>query len=187
MMALEVWSFAHTLYCHHILGEDEGMSCNRRMRALISLCCVLASRAWAGGSGLNVVVVVNQNSANSVQLGNYYCEKRQVPPQNYLRINWLGDNIAWVNSDFQTFLYNPLVSMLATNKLTNQIDYVLLSMDIPYHVFKTIGDDTNSTTSALFYGFHTNDPNQVPSLPSCSLPAGTSNSYSGSEGIFRST
>ena len=46
----------------------------------------------AGGSGLNVVVVVNQNSSNSVQLGNYYREQRHVPPQNFLRINWPGTN-----------------------------------------------------------------------------------------------
>jgi uncharacterized protein (TIGR03790 family) len=151
--------------------------------------CLLALRTWAGGSGLNVIVVVNQNSTNSVQLGNYYCEKRQVPPQNYLRINWPGGNTAWTNSDFQTYLYDPLISMLSSRQLTNQAEYVVLSMDIPYHVFKTIGDDTNSTTSALFYGFHTNDPSQIPTnLPaSCSLPVASSNSYAGSEGIFRST
>ena len=51
-----------------------------------------AGELFAGGSGLNVVVVVNQNSTNSVQLGNYYCEKRCVPPQNLLRINWTGGN-----------------------------------------------------------------------------------------------
>src|SRR5258707_8416989 len=91
--------------------------------------------AFAGGSGLNVVVVVNQNSTNSVQLGNYYCEKRQVPPQNYLRINWASTNIIdWTNSDFQTYLLAPLNSMLTSRQLTNQIDYVVLSMDIPYRV-----------------------------------------------------
>src|ERR1039457_2593052 len=45
----------------------------------------LSARLWAGGSGLNIVVVVNQHSTNSVQLGNYYCEQRQVPPQNVLK------------------------------------------------------------------------------------------------------
>src|SRR5438445_12684373 len=92
--------------------------------------CALATNLWAGGSGLNVVVVVNQNSTNSVQLGNYYCEKRQVPPQNYLRINWPGGNISWTNSDFQTYLYNPLISMLSSRQLTNQAEFVMLSMDI---------------------------------------------------------
>ncbi len=48
---------------------------------LLCWCCCL--RLWAGGSGLNVVVVVNQNSTNSVQLGNYYCEKRQIPRRTW--------------------------------------------------------------------------------------------------------
>src|SRR5437660_10564529 len=94
----------------------------------------LTARMWAGGSGLNVVVVVNQNSTNSVQLGNYYCEQRQVPPQNYLRINWPGLNIDWTNSDFQTYLYNPLISLLPARPLTNSYNHVLLSMDIANHL-----------------------------------------------------
>jgi hypothetical protein len=44
----------------------------------------------------------------------------------------------------------PLLDMLSSRQLTNQADYVVLSMDIP---FKTLnGAKINSTTSALFYG-----------------------------------
>src|SRR5512135_2671416 len=111
----------------------------------------LTARLWAGGSGLNVVVVVNQNSTNSVQLGNYYCEKRQVPPQNLLRTSWAGGNVWWTKSDFESAILTPLLTMLATRQLTNQIDYVLLSMDFPYRVDNGAGfptaSGTNSTTS----------------------------------------
>ncbi len=105
----------------------------------------------AGGSGLNTVVIVNQNSAQSCELGNYFCERRQVPPDNVLRINWAGGNTSWSSGDFQTNLVTPLLDMLAARQLTNQIDYVVLSMDIP---FQTVYDTNkvNSTTSALFYG-----------------------------------
>ena len=44
--------------------------------AAVSAALLVAHRVWAGGSGLNVIVVVNQNSTNSVQLGNDYCEQR---------------------------------------------------------------------------------------------------------------
>ena len=120
------------------------------------LLCALSLRLWAGGSGLNVVVVVNQNSTNSVQLGNYYCEKRQVPPQNLLRASWPGGNVDWQKSDLQSVILNPLLSMLSARQLTNQIDYVLLCMDFPYRVVETNG--VNSTTTALFYGFKPDDP-----------------------------
>jgi len=75
---------------------------------------LLAGRLWAGGSGLNVIVVVNQNSPNSVQLGNDYCELRGVPPQNLLRLtNWTGGSINWSPADFQNQLQNPLLGMIA--------------------------------------------------------------------------
>ena len=104
------------------------------------VCTVGAANLFAGGSGLNVVVVANQNSSNSLQLANYYCEQRLVPPQNVLRISWAGDNITWTRNDFETTLRAPLNAMLSSRRLSNQIDYVLLSMDIPYRV-------TNTTTS----------------------------------------
>ena len=160
---------------------------NTHWRGLIGLVllCALSSRLWAGGSGLNVVVVVNQNSTNSVQLGNYYCEQRQVPPQNFLRASWTGGNVQWLRSDFQTVILNPLLSMLSARQLTNQIDYVLLCMDFPYRVTDTNG--ANSTTTALFSGFIPDGAAPGPGLPtSCSLPSASSNAYAGSEYLFRS-
>src|SRR5882672_4068091 len=149
----------------------------------LGLFCVSVGRIWAGGSGLNVVVVVNQNSTNSVQLGNYYAEHRQIPPQNYLRINWTGTNADWTDSDLASYLYNPLLSMLSSRQLTNQVDYVVLSMDIPYRV-NSGSIKPNSTTSSLFYGFQP-DPNTDPLQ--CSMAPGSTNLYAGSESIFRST
>jgi uncharacterized protein (TIGR03790 family) len=165
------------------------MGVNSRLRLAVGMAVLWFSTAnlFAGGSGLNVAVVVNQNSTNSVQLGNYYCEQRGVPPQNLLRVNWAGSNIEWAQSDFDTVLLNPLVAMLASRGLTNQIDYVVLSMDIPYRVTETNG--ANSTTAALFYGFKTDDcSNNCPAgYPSCNLPDASSNAYAASESIFRRT
>ncbi|HTY88986.1 MAG TPA: TIGR03790 family protein [Candidatus Acidoferrum sp.] len=160
------------------------MSLHRCLGAGLALWLLSAAGVEAGGSGLNVVVVVNQSSTNSVQLGNYYCERRGVPPQNLLRINWSGGNATWTRSDFETSLLNPLVAMLASRGLTNQADYVVLSMDIPFQVTDTNG--FNATTAALFYGFMTNDC-PVCMYPGCTLPDYTSNAYAFSEGIFRQT
>jgi uncharacterized protein (TIGR03790 family) len=149
--------------------------------------CISIS-AWGAGSGLNVVVVVNQNSTNSIQLGNYYCEKRQIPPQNVLRTTWTGGNIEWNTVNFSNAIVNPLLAMLSARQLTNQIEYVVLSMDFPYRLtqVEAIGtnvffDDPNSTTAALHYGFKadTNTP--------CTMAPASTSMYAGSEGIFRST
>ena len=136
----------------------------------------------AAGSGLNLVLVVNQNSSESVELGNYYAERRQLPPQNILRIQWPGGNVQWTQSEYESVLLSPLLAMLASRQLTNQIDYVLLSMDIPYRVTTTTNGD-NSTTSTLFYGFK---PDSLP-LSTCPMAPSSTSLYAGSEGIFRST
>ena len=153
-----------------------------RLRAgFLSLLGLLLATAtlWAGGSGLNVIVVVNQNSTNSVQLGNDYCEQRGVPPQNVFRmIGWTNGVIYWSRTDFETLLLNPLLAMIAARGLTNQVNYVLLSMDIPYRVLDSDPyASQNSTTSALFYGVK----DDTGSLGSCSLPDSSSNSYAFSE------
>ncbi len=151
-----------------------------RFRSVLCLGILLAGflatfKAAAGGSGLNTVVIVNQSSSNSCELGNYFCERRQVPPENVLRISWPGGNISWSSDDFQTNLLAPLQAMLASRQLTNQIDYVVLSMDIPFQTLN--GSVVNGTTSALFYGL------KVDSGPEWK---GITNSYAGSEAAFAS-
>lgn len=140
----------------------------------------IATFAWAGESGLNVIVVVNQNSSNSVRLGNDYCVQRGVPPQNVFRmIGWTGGNIEWQEGDFENYLLTPLLGMISSRNLSTQAEIVLLSMDIPYRVIH--GDSENATTSALFYGFKENTV-PPPGLPdTCSLPDDATNSYSFSE------
>ena len=142
--------------------------------SMVWLGCALAFNSWAGGTGLNVVVVANQNSSNSLELANYYCEARKVPPDNLLRIAWPGGNTSWSSSDFQNYLVAPLLNMLAARQLTNQIDYVVLSMDIPFQTVNANGTTINGTTSALFYGLKPVGGNWT----------GTPNSYYGSEAVF---
>ena len=131
---------------------------------------------YAGGSGLNTIVVVNQNSPDSVEVGNYYCERRQVPPENLLRINWSGGNIAWTNSEFETLLLSPLLNTITNRQLQRQIFYVVLSMDIP---FQTVyAGMVNSTTAALFYGVKNEGGSEWQSI---------TNSYGASEMPFSSS
>ncbi len=148
-------------------------SLHRGVLVLVLASCALTCKLQAGGSGLNTVVVVNQASSNSCELGNYFCEQRQVPPQNVLYINWSGGNTQWASNDFQTDLVTPLLDMLADRQLTNQIDYVVLSMDIPFQT--SFGSAVNGTTSALFYGSRQGDGSD---------PSGVTNSYAASEAVF---
>ena len=125
-------------------------------------------RASAGGSGLNVVVVVNQYSPNSIALANYYCERRNVPPENVLRMYYPVGNNSWDTNAFQANLVSPLLAMLAARQLTNQIDYVVLSMDIPFQIADGQAS-FNGTTTALFYGFRPQNSNLMNSYAASEL------------------
>ena len=142
-----------------------------------------APAARAGDSGLNVIVVVNQNSSNSLQLGNDYCERRGVPPQNLFRMTgWTGGAISWQQGDFESYLLNPLLAMISSRGLTNQAEIVLLSMDIPYRV-----DQRRQRRTARLRRFFTvSKPTPRPrGLPdTCSLPDNSTNSYAYSEMPF---
>ncbi|MGA9453193.1 MAG: TIGR03790 family protein [Verrucomicrobiia bacterium] len=131
----------------------------------------MVCKLQAGGSGFNTVVVINQTSSNSCILGNYFCASRQVPPQNVLYINWSGGNTSWTSNNFQTNLVIPLLSMLAARQLTNQIDCIVLSMDIPFQTSFGTNNVVNGTTSALFYGLRLGNPSDT-------------NSYAASETSF---
>ncbi|MCS7091500.1 MAG: TIGR03790 family protein [Verrucomicrobiota bacterium] len=149
-----------------------------------------ASPTLGGGSGLNVMVVVNTNSPSSLALGNFYCEQRQVPADQVLRIGWIGGPVEWSRTEFENRLMQPLQNAILHRGLTGQIDYVVLSMDIPYRIVDGNGPNgpiRNSTTSVLFYGWHpdTNAPAGLPA--SCSLPSHTRHPYAFSEQPFRST
>ncbi len=162
------------------IGQFVEVACRIVATLLIGL---FPSWAFAGGSGLNVLVVVNPNSPDSLALGNYYCELRHVPPQNVVRLqNWTGGNQVWSRAQFQTALLDPLLAELTARDLEQQIDFVLLSMDIPYAI--TEAGSGNSTTSVLFYGFK---PNIAPASPAitCAAPPFSFNSYAFSESVFR--
>ena len=165
-------------------SNETRQACFTAMKPWLGYCLwfcalILGQPVWAGGSGLNTIVVINQNSTNSLQLGNDYCELRGVPPQNVLKVTgWTGGSISWTPTQFTNYLLNPLLTLAASRGLTNQAQFVLLSMDIPYRV--TDGSNVNSTTAALYYGFKTNGA-PVIGISSCSLPDASFNSYVYSE------
>ncbi len=158
----------------------------RQLGLTTALAVVSSTRLWGGGSGLNVAVVVNQASSHSVALGNYHVEQRDVPAEQVIRIDWPGSVVQWSLAEFTNTLLNPLHATLTARGLTHQIEYVLLSMDIPYRVVETNAakSGVNSTTAALYYGFKpdTTPPSGAPA--SCSLPDASSNSYAFSEFPF---
>jgi uncharacterized protein (TIGR03790 family) len=107
--------------------------------------------SFGGGSGLNTLVVANAMSSNSLEVANYYLDRRQVPREQLLPIYWSGGNTNWSATQFSNLLLHPLRTALTNRGLAGQIQFVVLSMDIPFQTGSSPAD-YNSTTAALYYG-----------------------------------
>jgi len=135
--------------------------------------------AMAGGGPQNVLVVVNQLSPRSMELGHYYAEKRGIPERNLcpVRIDPDSQNATW--EEFSTQVVDVIERHVNARDLQGQIDYLVLSMDLPSRV-----NDNEGATAVLFYGFKGAPRINPPALP-CSAPPDTRSSFLGKERAYR--
>lgn len=101
---------------------------------LLAILSGLGGAAHAGGSGENVLLVVNQNSQDSLTLANYYTRLRDIPPECVLYLDYQGPTV-WANyAAFREDILAPVLKTIDKRKLSAQIDYVVYSSDFPWAV-----------------------------------------------------
>jgi uncharacterized protein (TIGR03790 family) len=87
----------------------------------------------AAQSAENVAVVINDRSADSRTIGEYYASKRGVPADNLFHIQApVGDEI-----DRAAFTYSidrPLRALLSSRRLHDRVLYLVLTKDIPLRI-----------------------------------------------------
>jgi len=92
------------------------------------------SPARAGGSGENVLLVVNSRSWGSLSVANHYQRLRRIPAVNVVYLDWAGD-VEQIDSDtFRTKLLTPIVAEIERRRLSDHIDYIVYSTDFPWAV-----------------------------------------------------
>ena len=150
---------------------------NRRSLSGFLLSCFLlgfTTTARAGGGPQNVLVVVNEQSADSLKLGQYYLEKRGIPERNLCRIS-VPPGVHNISlSDFEREIRQPIREYIAEHGLNRQVQYIALCMNAPTRV-----NENESVTASLFYGFK-----NAPQNPPCRLPGNTFNPYFHAERAF---
>lgn len=150
-----------------------------RFRSFLAFGLLAPVLAFAGGGPFNVLVVVNTNSADSVELGNYYAAAHGIPAHHVCRLGIATNLATLTTNEFYALVRNPVTNHIATNGLSGQIDYLVLCMHVPTRV-----RDVEGVDACLFYGFK-NAPSYW-EAGSCNLPANTSNEYFRAERAFRS-
>ena len=152
----------------------------RGVRSFWVLCFLAPALAFAGGNAFRTLVVVNTNSANSVELGAYYAEKHGIPAHQICSVGIATNLTTLTPVQFRNGLRNPIYDHLAAEDLEGQIDFVVLCQDFPTRI-----DDVEGIPAALFYGFQ-DAPGYNEGGIGCNLPDYTSNEYFRAERAFRS-
>ena len=151
------------------------------MLASLALLATAAFSCAAGSpNAFRTLVVVNTNSADSVELGEYYATAHAIPPHHICRLGITTNLVSLTSNDFHTLLVSPITNHIATNGLSGQIDFLVLCQDFPTRVRNVEG-----VSASLFYGFK-NAPAYNEGGIGCNLPEYTSNAYFRAEQAFHS-
>ena len=93
----------------------------------------------------NVLVVVNQSSAISRTIGDYYVLRRKVPLINICRIRVAPDEQI-VRADYDRLIAGPIGACLHTRHLEDQILYIVTTLGVPLRILGTAGESADSAS-----------------------------------------
>ena len=89
-------------------------------------------------SAQNVLVVINEQSPESREIGEYYIQKRQIPPANAVRLQLpLTDDID--RGTYQSKIEAPLLGWFTRNGAWDRILYIVLTKGVPLRIAGTTG------------------------------------------------
>ena len=109
------------------------------MIAFVLLVVLLFAASPAfGQSGVNVAVVINENSEASVRIGEYYAQKRQVPAENIVRIKTAADETIG-RAAFVSDIATPIAKALTAHALQDRVLYIVLTKGVPLRITGTSG------------------------------------------------
>ena len=92
----------------------------RAVAGWLASLCLLSGTAWAGGGPHNTLVIVNDNSPESQELGQYYQDLRGLPERHLVHVR-TATNYSATLATFTNEVVQPVLDYLATAGLSNQI------------------------------------------------------------------
>lgn len=98
---------------------------------LILALVAFVSRAQAGGGPESVAVVVRAGDPASQTIANHYAYMRDIPPDNFIYLNYTGSDHKTDINTFREKILGPLLTELSKRKLLPQIDCITYSTGFP--------------------------------------------------------
>jgi uncharacterized protein (TIGR03790 family) len=112
--------------------------------AAVVLALLVAGSAHAQTAD-NVLLLVNENSPASLDIGNYYAQKRSIPPSNIVRLKAATTDTT-ERLEYLRTIEAPLAAFLASRRLQDQILYIVLTKGFPLRIAGT-GDRDGTLAS----------------------------------------
>jgi uncharacterized protein (TIGR03790 family) len=110
-------------------------------RSLILLFALLLfSTSLISQTAENVLLVINESSSISMNVGMYYAQKREIQKTNILRIKTTRED-SLEREDFSRQIEAPIASWLSRNSAQDRILYIVLTKGIPLRVNGDSGPD----------------------------------------------
>jgi uncharacterized protein (TIGR03790 family) len=101
---------------------------------------VISSQQSLAQGPENVLLIVNETSAASVEIGDYYAAKRSIPRENILRLR-LTAGEAIERADYERQIEGPIANWLMRNFAQDRILYIVVTKGIPLRISGTGGQD----------------------------------------------
>jgi len=106
----------------------------------------------------SVLIVVNQPSALSRKIGEYYAERRRVPASNICRLNTsMDEEIS--RSEFDNQIARPIQNYLRGHNLTEKVLYIVTTAGVPLKIRGNLGlsaeaASVDSELTLLYFDLH---------------------------------
>lgn len=141
----------------------------RSATGILALSLVLPGSGLFGQSARNVLVVVNDNSAESRAIGDYYALRRSIPPHNLCHIHSSAEEVI-ERGAFEETVAAPIANCLKKNNLVQSILYIVTTLGVPLKIPGTdgLGGTASSVDSelTLLYSDITGGAHSIPgSIP----------------------
>ncbi|MBP1609458.1 MAG: putative system TPR-repeat lipoprotein [Acidobacteria bacterium] len=115
------------------------------MRIHIPLLCLLLSSPVFAQTAENVLLVINESSAISMEAGMYYAKKRSIPQSNILRIKTAADESV-SRENFQRQIDAPIAAWLTRSSAHDRVLYIVLTKGVPLRISGSSGKEATTAS-----------------------------------------
>jgi tetratricopeptide (TPR) repeat protein len=102
--------------------------------SMLAIAWLVPNWADAGGNGLNVAVVVNSRSLDSLTIANWYQHLRDIPSRQFIVLDDVPSDSRIDVDTFREKILGPMLRELDKRQLGRQVNHLTYSAGFPYRV-----------------------------------------------------